>query len=136
MSVRSSECGVRSQAKLTNFHFQNLSVYQKSLALIDETYELTRRFPADERFGLIDQFRRGAISITLNIAEGSGRTKKDFNHFLRNARASCYECVAILDVASRRSYVTAEQQTHDMELLTDLAKMISGLMRSLGGATQ
>jgi len=102
--------------------------------VIDEVYKLTRSFPSYERFGLIDQFRRAAISIALNIAEGSGRTKRDFCNFLRNARSSCYECVAVLHIALRRAYVSQEKQQLCAQQLTDVSKMISGLMRSLGGS--
>lgn len=116
------------------FDFERLAVYQKTLLLIDEVYELTHTFPAHERFGLTDQFRRSATSAALNIAEGSGRTKRDFRHFLRNARASCYECVAILHVALRRDYLSQEKQQLCVQQLTDISKMISGLMRSLGGS--
>ena len=115
------------------FDFQRLDVYQKSLMLIDRVYNLTRAFPHEERFGLTEQFRRAAISIGLNIAEGSGRTKRDFKHFLRNARASCYECVAVLEISRRRAYLSADQQYPCTQLLTDVAKMLSGLIRSLGG---
>ena len=116
-----------------SFDFERLAVYQRSLALVDEVYTLTRSFPAIERFGLTDQFRRAAISIALNIAEGSGRTKRDFQHFLRNARSSCYECVAIVQIAARQTFVSHEKQQRCEQWLTEISKMISGLIRSLGG---
>ena len=70
------------------FEFEKLGVYQKALEFIDQVYALTRTFPKEERFGLIDQFRRAAVSIALNIAEGSGGTKTEFKHFLIIARRS------------------------------------------------
>lgn len=115
------------------FDFERLGVYQTALAFIDDAYELSKTFPSEERFALIDQLRRAAISIALNIAEGSGRTKKDFRNFLRNARASCYECVAVLTIASKRSYLSLERRQHCLQQLTSVSKMISGLIRSLGG---
>ena len=115
------------------FDFERLEVYQKALRFVDLVYDVTRAFPSQERFGLTDQIRRAAISIALNIAEGSGRTKKDFRHFLRNARASCYECVAVLEISVRRAYLTREQLPRYTQQLIDISKMISGLMRSLGG---
>ena len=115
------------------FNFERLEVYQKALIAIDEMYDMTRSFPRDERFGLVDQCRRAAISIALNIAEGSGRTKRDFHHFLRNARSSCYECVAILQIAQRQKYVSHDRQQRYAQQLTDISKMISGLMHAIGG---
>lgn len=115
------------------FSFERLTVYQKSLDLVDDCYHLVRLFPPEERFGLIDQLRRAAISIVLNIAEGSGRTKRDFRNFLRNARASCYECAAVLHIAHRRAYISQDKHNHCAQQLTDISKMLSGLMRSLGG---
>lgn len=64
------------------FNFEKLSVYQKSIALVDEVYSLTEAWPKSETFGITSQFRRAVVSVSLNIAEGSGRTKKDFRHFL------------------------------------------------------
>ena len=115
------------------FDFEKLAVYQRALMLVDEAYSLTAAFPSIERFGLADQLRRAATSIALNIAEGSGRTKRDFQHFLQNARSSCYECVAVLQIAGRRTYVTQEKRRGYEQQLTEISKMISGLIRSLGG---
>ena len=116
-----------------DFDFERLDVYQKALEFVDDVYTLSGSFPREERFGLVAQFRRAAISITLNIAEGSGRTKKDFRHFLRNARASCYECVAILHIAWKRSYLSKDKRQNYIERLVRVSKMLSGLIRSLGG---
>lgn len=117
------------------FDFEHLVVYQKSLALIDEVYRLTHTFPSEERFGLTDQLRRAAISIALNIAEGSGRTKRDFCHFLRTSRSSCYECAAVLQIAERQAYLSAAVRQRCAQQVVDVSKMLSGLMRSLGKPT-
>ncbi|MBI5466493.1 MAG: four helix bundle protein, partial [Candidatus Kerfeldbacteria bacterium] len=74
--------------------FEELIVYQKGLTVVDSIYHLTKSFPREETFLLVSQLRRAAISIVLNIAEGSGRTKKEFQHFLNTSRTSCYECIA------------------------------------------
>jgi four helix bundle protein len=57
------------------FEFEKLRIYQKAMDFIDKVYEVTRKFPAEEKFGLVDQFRRAFVSIALNTAEGSGGTK-------------------------------------------------------------
>ncbi len=119
-----------------SFDFERLEVYQKALALANDVYDLTNTFPADERFGLRDQFRRAALSIVLNIAEGSGRTKREFHHFLRIARSSCYECVAALHISERRAYISDSNRRGCSQQLVDISKMLSGLMRSLGEKPQ
>jgi four helix bundle protein len=57
------------------FDFENLKVYQKAFEYVDFVYEVTKDFPKDEMFSLIDQFKRASISICLNIVEGSGGSK-------------------------------------------------------------
>jgi len=73
-------------------HFRDLRVWQESHSLVLAIYKLTKKFPHDERFGLVDQSRRAAVSITSNIAEGFGRgTARDKKHFYMTAKASLAE---------------------------------------------
>ena len=85
------------------FKFEELRVYQEALEFTDEIYTITSKFPREEMFGLTNQLRRSAVSIALNIAEGTSRTKKDFCHFLDIARGSCYESVANLTISKLKS---------------------------------
>jgi len=75
------------------FDFENLKVYQKALGYVDFVYEITKGFPKEELFSLTDQFKRASISICLNIAEGSGGSRIEFNRFLKIARRSIRECI-------------------------------------------
>ena len=111
------------------FDFEKLDVYQKALMAVDEAYKVTKTFPSEERFGLIDQLRRAAISVALNIAEGSGRTKRDFCHFLRNARASCYECIAVLQISRRRSYLSQSQLNDCAGFFVEISKRAQSAVR-------
>ena len=71
------------------FRFEKLDVWQKSVEFADRVYAVTKSFPSDERFGLTSQMRRAAVSISSNIAEGSGGSSdKDFAHFLEIAYGS------------------------------------------------
>ena len=88
------------------FNFENLKVYQMSIDFVNYIYEITKKFPKDELFGLTNQLRRASVSIPLNIAEGSSRTGKDFKHFLSLSRGSCFECVAITTIAKKQSFLT------------------------------
>ena len=113
------------------FEFEKLRVYQKALEFIDTLYGITRSFPKEERFGLVDQFRRACVSIALNIAEGSGGTKTEFKHFLIIAKRSIRECVAVLEVSFRQEYVTSEIKQKLRSDCADMSKMITGLHKSL-----
>ncbi len=65
-----------------NMHnFEKLDVYKRAVDIVDWLYDVTKKYPRDEMFLMVNQLRRAAISITLNIAEGSGRTKKSFHIF-------------------------------------------------------
>ena len=64
--------------------YKDLIVWKKSINFVTEVYKLTARFPLSEKYGLVSQIRRSAISIPSNIAEGNGRSKKtlEYHHFL------------------------------------------------------
>ena len=111
--------------------FERLTVWQKALALSTHIHDLTRRFPKEELYILTSQIKRAANSIALNIAEGSGRTKRDFRNFLRTSRASCYECLAILEVARRQQQIPTSEHGQYRAWCIELTRMISGLMNSL-----
>ncbi len=115
-----------------NMHnFENLRVYQRGLDITDDIYTLTSKFPKDEVFGLTNQLRRAIVSIVLNIAEGSGRTKKDFRHFLNMSRTSAYESTAILEIAKRRKYISDEEFKTFYHQLEIIIKMINKLRSSI-----
>ncbi len=113
------------------FDFENLKVYQKSLEYIDFVYEITKDFPKDEIFSLTNQFRRASVSICLNIAEGSGGSKAEFNQFLKISRRSVRECVAVTEISFRRNFFSTEDKKQSRELCVELSRMLSGLMKSL-----
>ncbi len=120
--------------KEPQFNFENLLVYKKTLDMIDSVYRCTDSFPHDELFGLRSQFRRAAVSVSLNIAEGSARSKKDFRRFLDVAQGSIFECVAVLNIGKRQKIITDETAIQIKLQLSELSKMISGLKRSMGFA--
>ncbi len=99
---------------------------------MDNIYSVTEDIPDRERFALTDQIRRAAVSIPVNIAEGSGRnSKKEFLQFLAISRGSLYEVMTLLIIASKRRYI---QDTRYNELtieLESISKMLSRLISSL-----
>lgn len=75
-------------------YFRNLIVWQKSFALSEKIYQITKNFPQDERYWLTDQMRRASISIASNIAEWSARwTNTEYTHFLHIAKWSASELI-------------------------------------------
>jgi len=115
-----------------SFQFEGLKVYQKSLEFVDLIYGLTAKFPKSEQFNLVDQFRRAAISICLNIAEGSGCSKTEFARFLRISRRSVRECVAITEIARRQKLIDDDRRRNIRKSCEELSRMLNGLMKSLG----
>jgi len=113
------------------FDFENLKIYQKSLDYVDFVYEVTKKFPKEEIFSLANQFRRASVSICLNIAEGSGGSKAEFNQFLKIARRSVKECVAVTEISCRQTFISNEYKKQSRKSCIELSRMISGLMKSL-----
>ena len=113
------------------FDFEKLRVYQKALEYVDFVYEITKDFPKTEVFSLTDQFKRASISICLNIAEGSGGSKGEFNQFLKIVRRSIRECVAITDISFRRRFIDDKLRQQSRIFCSDLSKMVNGLIKSL-----
>ncbi len=112
-------------------NFEKLRVYQESLNITDDIYQLSEKFPKNEIFGITNQLRRASVSIVLNITEGSGRTKKEFRHFLNMARTSAYECTAILEMVRRRGYITDGEFKNFYDKLEIIIKMINKLRSSI-----
>lgn len=113
------------------FDFEKLDVYQESLGFADSVYELTAEFPRDEAYGVTAQLRRAAVSVAANIAEGSGRSKKEFAHYLRIARTSIWECVPLLTIAERQGYLGENGFGMFYRRCESLSKMLSKLINSI-----
>ena len=113
------------------FNFEDLQVYQKSVDLVDAVYLTSRQFPKEEIYGLTSQFRRAVLSISLNISEGSGGTKKEFLRFLRTASNSLKECIVCITVAKRQNFLSTKEHDELREKLVEISKMISGLKKYL-----
>ena len=113
------------------FYFENLDVYRKSNVFIEQIYSLTREFHKDELFGLTNQLRKASLSILLNIAEGTSRTKKDFSRFINIAKGSVFECAAILQVSLNQDYLDKKRCDELKDNLVEISKMLSGLKNSL-----
>ena len=114
------------------FDFEKLKCYKKALAFSNWVYEITKEFPKDEQFGVISQFRRAALSIPLNIAEGVGRyNKKDRQHFYRMARSSSFECIPLIEISLQQQYIDNSIYVEARSKCEELSKIIMGLIKAL-----
>ena len=104
------------------FRFEGLEIWQLAVTFAGKIYDLTDKLPKDEMFGLSSQLKRAATSISMNIAEGSGRSSaKDFGHYLQIATGSIFEIITALVIARNRNFLTSEQYSGiyaDAEILT------------------
>ncbi len=89
------------------FRFETLDIWKDSVLFIKDIYIITKTFPREEFFSLVDQLRRAATSIAANISEGSGSSsKKEFAYFLDVSVKSLYEAVSHLFVAKELHYIS------------------------------
>ena len=99
--------------------------------MIKEVYRLLKKFPKEEQYAMCDQLRRAAISITSNIAEGSGRNSfKEKVHFLEFSYGSLMEVLSQMDVACDLGYILPEELDHLEETIVGVTKPMSGLRSS------
>jgi len=113
------------------FAFKDLKVYKKALNYGDLAYGIAKTIPHVEVYSLADQFRRAAVSICLDIAEGTGGSTAEFKHFLKIARRSIRECVAITEIAYRQGFISSAERENLRCSCVELSKMLSGLICSL-----
>lgn len=117
------------------FRFEGLYVYQAAVKLSSNVFDITKGWPTTYRYSLGDQLNRAALSISLNIAEGTSRKQKDFQHFLSIARGSCYECVPIIMIASEKHLISEAERARLYSLLEEIAKMLTTLREKVAPPT-
>lgn len=111
---------------------RNLIAWQKAMDFAVNIYELTRKFPQEEMYGLTSQLRRAAVSAPSNIAEGAaGRTKQQFSNYLSNAIGSLNEIDTQLELALRLGYVTGADYDRLYQFLDECLALTYGLRRSV-----
>jgi len=116
------------------FNFEKLEVWQRAIDFADVVYSVTRGFPIDERFGLTNQMRRAAVSISSNIAEGSSRnSRKDFARFIEIASGSLFEVVSQAHIGRNQGFLTPDEFQILYKAAEEQSRMLSGLRRSLLG---
>lgn len=116
---------------MSRFNFQNLKVYLKAISFCNQIYTITKTWPKGYLYDITSQLRRAALSVPLNIAEGTSRTRKDFSRFIDIARGSCFECAALVEIASKLSLVSEAVKNTLLADLEEISKMLSGLKKSM-----
>ena len=113
-------------------NFKELLVWKKSMEFVTEIYEITATFPSEEKFGLISQIRRTAVSIPSNIAEGNARRiSADCIPFLKIARGSSAEVETQIIISKNLEFI-GELRCEELTLkITEIMKMINGLINYL-----
>ena len=109
---------------------ENLDAYKLAKRLVSDLYLLTAAFPSEEKFGLVSQIRRAAVSVPVNVAEGASRgSKREFSRFLQMARGSVNELRVLLELSRDLGFLDAGRLEYFEEILNRLFGMTTGLIR-------
>ena len=112
--------------------YRDLEVWQKSMDLVVECYQLTKKFPKSEIYGLTSQLQRAAVSIPANIAEGRERQqRKEFIQHISIAYASLAELETHIQIAERLDYLDTNTAKKLLEKTSEVGRMLNGLRNSL-----
>ena len=117
---------------MKTYRFKNLDVWLKSIDIIKLVYKIIETFPDSEKYALSDQLKRAAISISLNIAEGSGSgTDPEFGRFLKMSKRSAYEVLAALEIAKELNMGDKLLLADASDKIDELSAMLSGLIHAV-----
>ncbi|TYP97492.1 four helix bundle protein [Tenacibaculum adriaticum] len=113
-------------------NFKKLKIWTESINLVSDSYKLTKTFPHFEKFGLVTQMNRCAVSIPSNIAEGSSKgTNKHFNKYLEDSLGSAFEWETQLIIAFNEHYLSEEKFKELEQKIKQIQKMISSFQNGL-----
>jgi four helix bundle protein len=111
---------------------RDLQVWQKAMELAVETYRLTTKFPSIENYRLATQVTRAAASLPANIAEGKAKgSRRDYANFVATAKGSLMETETFLLLAIRLGYLSKQEATPALGLITEISKMLTALRHRL-----
>ncbi|MGL6266677.1 MAG: four helix bundle protein [Chitinophagaceae bacterium] len=110
-------------------NYKKLNIWIKSIELVTVVYDLVKKYPDNEKFGLISQSKRAVVSIPSNIAEGIGRNyKKDTIQFLHIARGSLYELDTLIEIGLICKYIKEEQKVQLSYIMEECLRLLNGLI--------
>jgi four helix bundle protein len=109
------------------FNFEKLETWHEAIAFADIVYQLTCNFPAEERFGLTNQMRRAAVSISSNLAEGCSRSSKiDYTRFVEIATGSVFEVVSQATIGRNQGFLNQGEYEQVYDAAEKQSRMLSG----------
>ena len=112
--------------------YKDLLVWQKGIELVKAVYKITQCFPSDERFGIISQMRRAAVSVPSNLAEGQARkSTAEFVQFISHSEGSLAELDTQLIIAVELEYCPKNEANQAFAQITELRRMLNSLRRRL-----
>jgi len=112
--------------------YKDLLVWQKRLELVKGVYKITKCFPSDEKFGLVSQMRRAAVSVPSNLAEGQARkSTREFVQLLSQSEGSLAELDTQLIIAVELEYCPKSEANQTFEQISELRRMQNSLRRRL-----
>jgi four helix bundle protein len=115
-----------------NNSFRDLKVWRQAMALVEDIYKLSARFPPTERFGLTSQLRRAAVSVPSNIGEGKRRKRqRAFLYHLDIALGSQGELEVQLEIAQRLGFASHKDIEPVVNRVAEVGRMLNGLIESL-----
>ena len=118
------------------FGYRKLIAYQKGKEVVKHTYQLLKKFSAEERYAMCDQLRRASVSISSNIAEGINRfSVKDKAHFVEMAYGSLMEVSSQFEIAEELGYISSEDRLSMDMLIKEESRLMSGLLKSYKPST-
>ena len=111
---------------------KKLIVWQRAISLVKIIYQTVNKFPESEKYGLISQLKRAAISVPANISEGAARsTQKEFLYFLHISSGSLSEVDTLLTISKELEMINESEMGLLEKELDDIASMLNGLIRKL-----
>jgi four helix bundle protein len=112
--------------------YKELDVWNKGIEIVDKVYELTEKFPSQERYGLVSQMQRASVSIPSNIAEGFVRNHgKEYIQFLYVAMSSCAELDTQSIISFRRKYIMQNDLSDLQKIIEHESRMLMNLIKSV-----
>ncbi len=114
------------------YYFEKLRVWQKTREFVKQTYLITRKFPENEKYGLVSQLQRASISVSSNIAEGSSRkSKKDQGYFIQLAYSSLMECLSQLLLAYDLGFLKEPELNKIREQIEEISNLLNSYRNSI-----
>ena len=112
-------------------NFKNLKIWILAMDITNDIYSLTSTFPKSEIYGLVSQMNRAAVSMPSNIAEGSNRGNKHFQHYLNISLGSSFELQTQLLISNQNKYITDEKTIEIENKIIEFQKMTTGFISKL-----